>query len=350
MDKYLLEILKEVNTIIIPGLGALTIINADKGEIMFMSYLKHDDGKLTSYISKNEGIDENEAMNLVAKYVREIQIELNKGESYDMYQFGSFYKNHDEIDFKSWAQMHESTQEEPKNQPEQNETTTKKQPEENIYVATKKEDKGLTILEKEERKATEAKLDQLRNEQTKKSAQKKRSVGFYILLLFVALILGGGTFWGVNYTKNETKESHLISTENSPKKTTTHSEKSEEVLPDVISEVDAGNNNDSVEGSIDISVESTQDSEIEPAQEEPLAQSVNTETDFRFHIITGAFSSESNANRLGDKLRDEGYTVTIGEGRGMTLVSIQSFQTKAEAKARLIELKEVTPNGWVYKW
>ena len=72
MDKYLLEILKEINTIIIPGLGALTITDASSGDIMFMTYLKHDDGQLAKYIAKNEGIDETEAKNLIAKYVREI--------------------------------------------------------------------------------------------------------------------------------------------------------------------------------------------------------------------------------------------------------------------------------------
>jgi len=85
-------------------------------------------------------------------------------------------------------------------------------------------------------------------------------------------------------------------------------------------------------------------------QSEPIEHLVSTEENFSFHIIAGAFSSESNANRLGDKLRNEGYTITIGEGRGMTLVSIQSFQTRAEAKAGLIELKTVVPNAWIHKW
>ena len=57
MDKYLLSILQEVNTIIIPGLGALTLVNADKGEYMFMSFLKHDDGQLAAYIAEKEGKD-----------------------------------------------------------------------------------------------------------------------------------------------------------------------------------------------------------------------------------------------------------------------------------------------------
>lgn len=106
MDKYLLQILHDVNTIIIPGLGALTITNAKTGEMMFMSYLKYDDGKLAAYISEKEGMPENDAKNLIAKYVRDIQTKLDQGHSYDMFQFGRFLKNKDgDVDFESWASM-----------------------------------------------------------------------------------------------------------------------------------------------------------------------------------------------------------------------------------------------------
>jgi hypothetical protein len=106
MDKYLLQILHEINTIIIPDLGALTITNAATGEIMFMSYLKYDDGKLWKHIAEKEGMDENDAKNLIAKYVREIKLKLDQGETYDMYQFGRFFKNNDgDIDFLNWSEI-----------------------------------------------------------------------------------------------------------------------------------------------------------------------------------------------------------------------------------------------------
>lgn len=106
MDKYLLSILQEVNTIIIPGLGALTLVNADKGEYMFMSFLKHDDGQLAAYIAEKEGKDENEAKNIISKYVREILATIDKGESYDMFQFGSFRKDESgEVSFVNWNEI-----------------------------------------------------------------------------------------------------------------------------------------------------------------------------------------------------------------------------------------------------
>ena len=56
MQNYLQQILTESNTIIIPGLGALTITSTKTGDIYFMPFLKHDDGTLAKYIAKVEGI------------------------------------------------------------------------------------------------------------------------------------------------------------------------------------------------------------------------------------------------------------------------------------------------------
>jgi len=102
MNNYLLQLLKEVKTIIIPGLGALTLTNEHTGEMMFMSYLKFDDGNLAKHIAEKEGIDINDAKNLIAKFVREVTAQLDKGESYDMYQFGTFRKVDGEVTFIQW--------------------------------------------------------------------------------------------------------------------------------------------------------------------------------------------------------------------------------------------------------
>jgi len=103
MNNYLLQLLKEVKTIIIPGLGALTLTNEHTGEMMFMSYLKFDDGNLAKHIAEKEGIDINDAKNLIAKFVREVTAQLDKGDSYDMYQFGTFRKVDGEVSFDQWG-------------------------------------------------------------------------------------------------------------------------------------------------------------------------------------------------------------------------------------------------------
>ena len=101
MDKYLIELLKEMSTIIIPGLGALTI--NEEGVYSFSSDQRDDDGALARHIAEREGWSENDAKNLIAKYVRAIESKLNIGESYDMYRFGSFRKTSEGvIEFEAW--------------------------------------------------------------------------------------------------------------------------------------------------------------------------------------------------------------------------------------------------------
>ncbi|MNU82416.1 Cell division protein FtsN [compost metagenome] len=102
MNNYLLQLLKEVKTLIIPGLGALTVTNESTGEILFMPYLKFDDGTLAKHIASKENMELNDATNLISKFVREVTAELDKGNSYDMYQFGRFIKVDGEIAFEVW--------------------------------------------------------------------------------------------------------------------------------------------------------------------------------------------------------------------------------------------------------
>ncbi|WP_300662218.1 SPOR domain-containing protein [Fluviicola sp.] len=103
MNNYLLQLLKEVKTLIIPGLGALTVTNESTGEILFMPYLKFDDGTLAKHIASKENMELNDATNLISKFVREVTAELDKGNSYDMYQFGRFIKVDGEIAFEVWS-------------------------------------------------------------------------------------------------------------------------------------------------------------------------------------------------------------------------------------------------------
>jgi cell division septation protein DedD len=106
MNKYFIQLFKEESTVILPGFGALTMTNERSGEIMFMPYLKFDDGKLAAYISETDAIEVQAAQIMIAKFIREIQAELDKGESFDIFEFGSFTKKEDgEIEFTSDLSM-----------------------------------------------------------------------------------------------------------------------------------------------------------------------------------------------------------------------------------------------------
>jgi cell division protein FtsN len=430
MDKYLLEILKDVNTIIIPGLGALTITNSDTGEIMFMGFLKHDDGQLSKYITEKEGWDENEAKNLIAKYVREITLKLDQGESYDMYEFGSFVKNEDgEIEFRNWGQGDSSTTDESKTdeierKPEVPESDIKEEieeepeteekespviippsetekveetkaeieqgePAEPTKVETKVEEpesmkadvtkekkeekpkpvvaaavkKDLTIVEKEAIKKGEEKLERLRKQKEEQNKEKKRrGAGFYILLVLVAAILSGGTYFALNY--NEMKQ-HIPFLADNEEQTENidHKKEMEELLQ--INETQDETEEGSTETEMNETTQESEELETEDQEaleedlpeeitpepiEEKIEPTITTSSDGSFHIIAGAFSSAENAERFGNKMREEDYTVKVGPGKGMNLVSIGAYSTRSEAENALRSVRSSHPGSWVYEW
>ena len=95
MNKYIIEILKIQSSVILPAFGSLMVANSKTGKVVFNPHLKFNDGALAKFISEQEGIDAQNAQNQVAKFVREIEAELGKGNSYDMFEFGSFKKEAD---------------------------------------------------------------------------------------------------------------------------------------------------------------------------------------------------------------------------------------------------------------
>lgn len=258
MNNYLLQLLKEVKTLIIPGLGALTVTNESTGEILFMPYLKFDDGTLAKHIASKENMDLNDASNLISKFVREVTIELDKGNSYDMYQFGRFVKVDGEIAFEAWApnsgdqgkaplskpettSPKDEAAETPKTEtppvtetPKAAEPSKKEEPKEEKVVPPIVEEKKIPKAEpapepkkKEEQLVPpvmeepkkESKPAEAPKEQPKPAAQKKEpvkkekpvkepkapkekkksSVLSYILWGFLVLILGSGTFIAIKF-------------------------------------------------------------------------------------------------------------------------------------------------------
>ncbi len=339
MDKYLLEILKLVNTIIIPNLGALTITDSDSGDIMFMSYLKHDDGKLAAHIAEKEGWEENDAKNLISKYVREILSDLDKGEEYVMYEFGTFYKDGEDIQFKNW-----NTKKHTIVTPEVKEVKEKTK-----IVPIVKPEKDLNIVEKEAKAATIEKLNQLKKDKEENEKDKKKGAGFWVGIALLVVLLGGGILAALNF--DYLKQTLPFLADNN----------------DVTSKKDNSDNYQAESESTNLNVEleesvidETEEQAIEEenfsepevidiVNEEPIIES-SIDTPKPYNIIAGAFSSEDNAIKLVDKLKSLGHPATFKKKNGMHIVSAKSFATKEEARAELSEIKNDVPAGWISKW
>lgn len=389
MDKYLLEILKEVNTIIIPGLGALTITDSDSGDIMFMPYLKHDDGELSKYIANKEGMEVNEATNLIAKYVREILNTLDKGESYDMFQFGSFAKDASgDIEFRSWESgaseetptpFEPSAAEAPDEMPEVIEETVEKVEEtkaseaevENIYIppvdttenveepqaetepieapliepepqGNEPEARELNILEKEERAATQTKLDKLREEQNKPK-KKKRGAAFYLLIFIGVIVIAFSSYVIIDFEGVSKMMPFLASAET--EETTDHS--AIEEMKEMMGEKEEANIKESEDLTTDTPTSEASESEEiieEPVFEEPIVKEpikapeevpVPTNSKTGYHIIVGSFGNPENAERFAAKLRSEEGNTSVIQENGLHKVSLGGYNTRDEAKSAL---------------
>lgn len=99
MFHHLQAYLLEVKTVIIPDLGAITITNPDTGETMFMSFLKHDDGKFAAYVADKEGKNVDAVKQELSSAVSEIQSRLNAEGKAEIGGFGQFILQDGEIDF-----------------------------------------------------------------------------------------------------------------------------------------------------------------------------------------------------------------------------------------------------------
>ncbi len=100
MDKYIKQLLERFSKVILPKFGAIVIENDETGELMFNEYLNYNDGKLDAIIEKESNMELQDIQNMIAKYIRDIQAQIDKGESYDIFGLGSFSKNKDgEVEF-----------------------------------------------------------------------------------------------------------------------------------------------------------------------------------------------------------------------------------------------------------
>lgn len=433
MNQYLLSILKEVNTIIIPGIGALTITNAATGEIMFMPYLKFDDGKLAQHISEKEGMELNDAKVLVSKYVREIESQLNIGESYDMYQFGSFLKNSDgEIEFKAWngekdsegtedVIEHSTNESEPEPMTDTsidaNDIIPETIVEENVIVTSPVEpelpreeavvqeevnptseetpntlsDENLDSLNSTtefiaEEEAIEPNITEIpqqtiseptyteeqqwnddldlppinaKIERPKKPIiekvqkdKKRKSPAKVISISLVFLLIGGGTTVILMRDQLGITIPFLRASKESTEGKSTTSMKST---------VEEKTATETETTEIDKTVEKpTTETPVESEREEQnisnTSDMIQTSTGLidrnkPFHIVGGAFTELSNAERYQKKLSYSGNSsVVIGKFDQLYIVSISAYSNQEEAKNALIEAKVISPNAWIFRF
>lgn len=395
MNKYIIELLKTESTVIIPEFGALM---GAGNSLMFNPILKFNDGKLIKYIAKKEGKDEQEVANMVAKHVKEINLVLDKGESYEIFGLGSFSKGGDgKVVFQvSDSAEPINTEEKPAKEEPKKETPIvtpvvekKEAPKvEEKKEEPKKEEKPTPVVatdkkeEKKPEKKVEAKTKKENRKPEKPKKEKKKKKGWIIWLVILLIVFGGGgTFvalkwkevnaWISSLTSGKDKNiSDVVDLDKINNNTDEHQTDEETMLmtPDslaqtegdtLMNELDSAEINSLPEKDVTKNVEAEEEEEIiediveekeEPKEEVIKSEPVVVSNDLKYHIMVGAFSDRSNAEGLVKKMQDAGLSnARILPGGGLAKVVAGSYATKADASAQLSKAREFNDGAYVMK-
>jgi nucleoid DNA-binding protein len=351
MDKFLIAFLKINSTLILPGLGALTVTDEAKGDILFMPFLKHDDGRLAKFISESEGIDEQRAQVMVAQYVRDIENRLNAEGNYTIYQFGTFSKEvNGEISFLKESQeaLTDGNSKTKENEViEHKESSTNRVNSQGISDATVAEEH---IPLKEEREETVETVTYSKEDQWKDDLdlppigyevpkvkqpilekapieRKKRRPMIMAILTIVVLGVGGLLTYIVFYNTLEPvtqaskrKQTEIITTKKEDSEKL--QEANEEKTP-------------------------TDQSTIESESEE--VQYTDNVSGGDYHVVVGAFAVQTNAERFLKRIQSTGSTSSsLHERYGLYFIHLSDFQTKELANDACKNAQADFPGAWVY--
>ncbi|MCO5260567.1 MAG: SPOR domain-containing protein [Crocinitomicaceae bacterium] len=397
MNNYLIELFKEENTVIIPGFGALTMVNRAKNELMFMGFMKHNDGTLVKYIASKDGVDEATAMAKLVAYVDDIKNAIDNGKVFDIPGVGSFSKdNAGDVSFSQNDLSAESAQ---------NTITIKEEPKEEVVVEEKvaeveealteveekvtevveevveeKEVKeepitpivsdkiATTIVETPTSKETPVSEEEQWNddldlpplnyqperpkkpilEKAKKDGltpHKRKTVLFFLLAI---LIVGGAAFLGFNKDFRN-KIPFLASKTTNAEQVVGENTKNDEVEEEVTQEEEIADESNSNEEQETFVQEEKKEPTVEKPQPKVVASgNLRVDQSLPIQIIVGSFGVEDNANRLVDKLKSMGFPAAIINQGNLFVVTVASFSSMEEYQANSEQLKQVG-NYWVKK-
>lgn len=385
MDKYIIQLLKLHYKIILPDFGAIVIADEESGELMFNEFLNYDDKKLAELLEQESNMNLQEAQNAVAKFVRELKYHLDKGNTYAIFQLGEFTKEKDAYVFTGNIKtgvvnrkveeglespvaptplptaslleemLQHGTEKEvvEENRPlvEENETSSPIVPQEESAKEIQQE--ATPIEEVEESpilvavhpRAISPILGEINpnSDKNDKNPKRKGIYGVFALLtvlVIIALLIftnkdslfGNGN----NVVENEDATTEIEAE-------AVHSEgMNEDVTEEDVLAEDNAKDEDSMEDMVaenDVTENSSSSS--------PVANSTGN-----YHIVFGAFSEQSNAEKAVSEMKEQGFGAKVlgpFTSKQLYYAAAQSYSTEGEAQADLSRITAVKPHAWIFK-
>lgn len=369
---YIQELLSKNNRVIVPGFGAFLVRATSKyknatdlskklNDIYFSPFLKFNDELLVNYIIKKEDISKDEAIEKINDFTELIKNDIEKGESFEIKDFGVFAIEEGKIQFTPATKAAKTTK--PKQTPETKKEDTPKPAEpkkpEKSTAAAKASEKS---PEKTKETPAKEKASEAPKEKPKttpkppvppkapqstaskvppmKATKEKRynkglvlalAIGIPAAALFVLLLLNLDTV--TDMFKKDKKEAQKTEQVAKAKKTAQKAD-SEKKKSDTTAKKEA-----------------TKTTTAQKAEQKPTQQTTQepAKTEKKFYVIAGSFEKKSNASRYQQNLIKKGYKAEmLPERNGMYAVSFNSFADKQKAMAELNYLtKEKKVQAWL---
>ena len=184
------------------------------------------------------------------------------------------------------------------------------------------------------------------------SNEKETTLNYPVIIGFILILalIGGGIYWFLTRGNDEVDDQEETATE----ETVQNEESTEDVATKEI---------DSTAISQDQVVDETSTQDDQPAtgtETTDAAMDTTTSTDTTattdniqnvYFIVSGAFSSETNALNKVEKLKAQGYNAVIVEqnAKGLYIVAYEGYPDFASAKTKLDEIRQTDSNAWIYK-
>jgi len=369
MDKYITKLLKTANRIIIPELGAFIVKKDEPGTILFNEFLKFNDGVFVGYVAEQESIEKEEALEKTENFVKQIFLQLEKGESHVIENLGAFQKDEKgKIQFIPIAAVKEEELEEKKEEEKAEKKKKKAEEKESVKLAAgmPEESKELIELEEKEKEpvAEEEETEELpeKEEEIEKVEEKppekveeeepsfiyeekKKSKGYlWLLLLLIPVALFLIWFFFLRDGKPVEQAVQPVPAETEEAITT---------QPEAVAEEGEETAITGEEGAVEEVAETAEPQQPEAIPEKPEVDEEVTQPvvsgEKRFYIVAGCFEIEENADKYVRLLRDKGYdSEKFGMIGRLHAVSVYSNPSRSEAIRKLHEIREtVEPNAWL---
>ncbi len=377
MEKYISELIKENNRVIIPNFGAFIISKENGISILFNNFLSFNDGLLVNYVAEQKGIDTIVATDQVFNYVDNLKKELDEKGIYSIDKLGVFKKDENGIlrfqqadDFEENLDSGDSTKEEPSEFVNEDTVEVKKETilldiDNNSEITDAPEEEKIkkdTFTDKEEEKEPVLTIDKeeeddkpIKQEKTpitthtppppkvepkvksttsnktvvNKYAQKaikekkRRDITTFIVIALLVALCIAVYFVFFNNSKKEKVKTTPIKVEKPIQEKPAIIDTVKEVIPEHVIQADTK--------------ETSEKPEISKSKD--------------FYIIVGSFKKQDNAENYVSKLKSLGFThAEIIPKGNMFLVSADSNPSYRVIEARQQEILEKDRlESWLYK-